>query len=87
MQTFQVPRWLGPVLILAALALIPFALMIGLALMAVVLGVTALRLLLSQPSPPIFQQGRDPVSSKRKMDAGSPAIDAEYEVKDDQDGP
>lgn len=86
MQTFQVPRWLGPVLVLTALALIPFALMIGLALMAVVLGWTALRLFLSFPSRPIFQQGRDTGVVDRKSDNASPAIDAEYEVKDGHDG-
>ena len=86
MQTFQAPRWLGPILVLIALALIPFALMIGLALMATVLGLTALRLFLPSPPRPIFEQGRDPGAGGRKVESGSPVIDADYEVKDSQDG-
>jgi hypothetical protein len=81
-RSVQVPRWLAPLLILAALALIPFALMLGLALAAVVIGASALRLLLPAPGKPAANSFEISLSRNNKKISDHTAIDAEYEVRD-----
>jgi hypothetical protein len=82
-QSFQLPRWVVPVMILVALALIPFALMVGVALTAVALGFSALRLFLPSSSPANFGPGFDG-QTRIKNDRPAPGvIDAEYQVKDE----
>ncbi len=80
MQTFQAPRWLGPVLALIALALIPFALVVGLAVLTAAVGFTALRAFL--PSAPVLKSSPGETMGGRKIHSRSQTIDAEYEVKD-----
>jgi hypothetical protein len=82
MQTFQVPRWLGPVLALIALALIPFALVVGLAALTAVVGFTALRVFLPSAPGPALKSFPDETLGGRKIHSRSQTIDAEYEVKD-----
>ena len=84
-QTFRAPRWLGPVLVLIAMALLPFALMLGLAVMALVSGASVLRLLLPPVGKWAMQGRQDSTSGRSIIEPGSPAIDAEYEVKDDHE--
>jgi hypothetical protein len=81
-RSAQLPRWVVPLLILAALALIPFALMLGLALAAVAIGASALRLLLPSPGRPEAQSADFPFSQVHQRFSDPSAIDAEYEVKD-----
>ena len=80
-RAFQMPRWIVPVLVLAALALVPFALMLALGFAVLGLGVSALRLMLP-PAGPAQKEGplREPTRSE-KIGPGA-VIDAEYEVKD-----
>ena len=82
MQTFQAPRWLGPILVLIALALIPIAMMVGLTVLAVVLGFAALRVFLPTPSRSTFSNPGSMNANNRKIQSPSTVIDAEYEVKE-----
>ena len=81
-QTLRAPRWLGPLLVLMALAILPFALMVGLAVMSLVVGASLLRLLLPSPEKRTLEN-RMPAAGRAVAD--SSAIDAEYEVKDDHE--
>ncbi len=81
-RSSQLPRWIVPVLILVALALIPFALMLGLTLAAVAIGASALRLLWPSPGKQEAGPKEFPFSKAEKRFSDPSAIDAEYEVKD-----
>ena len=77
-RSFQVPRWLAPLLVLLALALIPLALMVAVGFAALALGATVVRAFLSSSSrPPIVQS-----HSVEAKGVSHEAIDAEYEIKD-----
>jgi hypothetical protein len=81
-RSFQVPRWLTPVLGLLALALIPIAMMVAVCVAALALGTTLIRAFVpsipsQNPNPrPAFRSKDSSVLSKQS------AIDVEYEVKD-----
>jgi hypothetical protein len=80
-RTFRVPGWLMPVLLLAALALVPFALMLALAVACAAIGISLLRSFL----PPGDASVTTPPAFDRKDARGffeKPAIDAEYVVKE-----
>ena len=80
-RSFQGPRWIAPLLILAVLALVPFALMLALGLAVLGLGVMALRTMLPGPGP---EEGPMPLRvdpKAGKLDSQN-AIEADYEVKD-----
>lgn len=82
-RSYQAPRWIVPVLVLAALALIPFALMLALGLGAVAIGFSALRALL----PPSEKRlGSESLERPRRtpLKPGS-VIDADYEIKDENE--
>lgn len=82
-RSYALPSWVVPVAFLAALALIPFALMLALGLAAVAIGTSVVFALLPPAKAP---QDRRPFgeTGRLKGDAGSrPAIDADYEVKDE----
>lgn len=81
-QSFQMPKWVVPAMILIALALIPFALVLGLAAAALALGVGALRLFLP-PSSRTFPAHRP--SGGPSLGMGGDAIDVDYEVKDNKE--
>ena len=81
-RSAQLPRWVAPLLILAALALIPFALMLGLAVAAVAIGGLALRALLPSAGKSDAGSSSFPFSRADKRFSDPSAIDAEYEVKD-----
>lgn len=81
-RSIQAPRFLVPLLILAALALIPFALMLGLGLAAVAIGVSALRILLPSPEKLEVGSAKTAFSRVEKRFSDPSAIDAEYEIKD-----
>jgi uncharacterized protein (DUF58 family) len=84
MHSFQAPRWVAPLLVLIAVALIPFALILALALAGLALGVSALRFFLSGAAPvdsgPVLRRDS---SSQRISD--SSVIDADFEVKNESD--
>jgi hypothetical protein len=81
-QSFQAPRWIVPVLILVALALIPFALMLAVTLLGVAVAATAFRALLS-PAPEANPKNHSfPKGQLAELNPGSKVIDAEYEAKD-----
>ena len=84
-QSFRGPRWLGPLLVLIALALLPFALMLGLAVMALVIGASVVRLFLPMPGNKAMENQTSAVPGRRVSDSSSSAIDAEYEVKDENE--
>jgi hypothetical protein len=81
-RSVQMPRWVIPLLIVMALALIPFALMLGLALGVVVIGASVARLLFSSPVKPQANPFEVPGLRSDKKFPDYSAIDAEYEVKD-----
>ena len=81
-QTFRVPGWVTPVLLVLALALLPFLLTIALGLLGLVLAATAVRYFLlpsgpNQPHPPISHDREDKIGN-------SQIIDVDYEVKDEK---
>ena len=83
-RSFRLPPWLAPLLILAALALIPFALMLAFAVAGVAVLAGAARLFLpapqgSSPKKPPFSSGE----SHKKFSEPS-AIDVEYEARDEK---
>ncbi len=82
-RSYQAPRWMAPILILAALALVPFALMLALGLAAAAIGISAFRLFLPaagrSENPATF--GSPPHHS---LKSGS-VIDADYEIKDENE--
>ena len=77
-RSFQMPRWVVPVLALAALALIPFVLMLALAVGAVAIGAMGIRLLLS---PASLDKEAFPRATHERKFSDQSAIDANYEVK------
>jgi hypothetical protein len=81
-RSFQVPRWLAPLLVLVALAFIPIALMFAVALGVLAVGTTMIRAFLpSSQSTPVSHQ-RSVFSSLESKKSDVSAIDVEYEVKD-----
>ncbi len=79
-RSVQVSRWLAPLLLLLALALIPLALMVAVGFAALAIGTTVVRAVL--PSSP-----RSPVIQARSVESSiepNSAIDAEYEIKDEK---
>ncbi len=77
-RSFQVPRWLAPLLVLLALALIPIALMVAVSFAALALGTTVVRAFLPSSSRPPIVQSRTVEAKGSNLEA----IDAEYEIKD-----
>ncbi len=81
-RSFHVPRWLGPVIVLAAILAIPFMLTVTIGLIALVVGATIVKALL--PASKLVDEHKKifetQYSSRKKIDPS--AIDAEYEVKD-----
>lgn len=83
LRSYQAPRWIVPILVLAALALIPFALVLALGLAVAAIGFSALRAFL----PP---SGKNPglgylkKPSRVSLKPGS-VIDADYEIKDENE--
>jgi len=82
-RSFQVPRWLAPLMGLLALALIPIAMLMAVCVAALALGTTLIRVFLpvsissqNSKSRPAFRSKDSSVLSKQS------AIDVEYEVKD-----
>ena len=83
-RTFGIPRWAGFLLAAAVLALLPFALMLALGLAAAGLGVLVLRALVfptGAKSSPTLERPRSSA-----LGAGdAPILDADYEVKDENE--
>jgi hypothetical protein len=84
-QSSQGSRWIIPALILAALALIPFALMLTVTLLGVAVAATAFRVLLSQGSNSIPNNHSFPKGEVAGLNQRSKVIDAEYEAKDEDE--
>jgi hypothetical protein len=81
-RSFQLPRWLAPILGLLALVLIPVAVMVAFLFAALALGTTVIRAFI----PSISSQkvkSRSVINSRdSSVLSQSSAIDVEYEVKD-----
>ena len=82
-QSFQLPRWVAPVMILVALGLVPFALMLGLALTAIAIGYSTLRLFLPGSNSQTDFQTLHGQTGIKNHSPTSGVIDAEYQVKDE----
>jgi len=80
-RSFQVPRWLAPLLVLLALAFIPIALMFAVALGVLAMGTTVIRAFLPSSQPSVSHQS-SVFSSLESKKSDLSAIDVEYEVKD-----
>jgi hypothetical protein len=80
-HSFSMPRWILPALFLAVLALIPFALILGLTLAATAVGLSVLRLLMPTSDRPAM--GAQSFPPERRVSGETGIIDAEYEVKED----
>jgi len=81
-QTFRVPAWVTPVLILLALALLPVLLTVALGILGLALAAATVRYFLlpsgpSQPPPPISNDRGEKLGN-------SQVIDVDYEVKDEK---
>lgn len=83
MHSYQLPRWMVPVLALAALALIPFALMLALGVAVLAIGVSVLRAFL--PSSPGLGKAKNLESPQHVPLKPGSIIDADYEVKDENE--
>jgi hypothetical protein len=83
-RSVHLPRWITPLLILAALALIPFALMLALALVGIVLGVSALRFFLAGPLDKKEEFQRVEPKVPQIHLSSCPVIDVDYEVKEEK---
>jgi hypothetical protein len=82
-RSHQLPRWMVPVLALAALALIPFALMLALGLAAAAVSLSVFRAFLPTGNRPKDSKTLDP-PARISLKSGS-VIDADYEVKDENE--
>jgi hypothetical protein len=82
-RTFRAPSWIVPLLILAALAILPFVFALALGLFALALAATVVRRLILPPSSrrdsPVFP------GQTRRESGNSNIIDVEYEAKDDHE--
>jgi hypothetical protein len=81
-RSFQVPRWLSPLLVLLALAFIPIALMFAVALGVLAVGTTVIRAFLPSSQPPSVSHQHSVFSSLESKKSDLSAIDVEYEIKD-----
>ena len=82
-RSYHAPRWIVPILALAALALIPFALVLVLGLAAAAIGFSAVRAFLPPTGKPLGPEtlGKP---SRTPLKPGS-VIDADYEIKDENE--
>ena len=81
MRSVRMSGWLGLVLILAALVLLPFALLFGLAMLLLGLVGSVLSLLLGRKPRGAFEVPRhSPIPENHPS---GKVLDAEYEVKDE----
>jgi hypothetical protein len=79
-KSFQVPVWLAPVMVLFALAFIPVALMLAVALGVLAVGTTVIRAFL--PSSQTSASPQSVFSPRESKKSDVQAIDVEYEIKD-----
>ncbi len=84
-HTYRAPGWIIPVLVLLALALLPFAMALALAVGAAALGATAIRYLFlpARGSPDSNHQRM--MHGPGRIVSNAPAIDADFEVKDENE--
>lgn len=82
-QSYALPRWVVPVVFLAALALIPFALMLALGLGALALGASVVLSLLPPAKPAQDPRHFGEKGHSMKGPDSPQVIDADYEVKDE----
>lgn len=83
-RSVQMPRLIVLVFILAALALIPFALMLALVMAGIAIGAAAIRLLLTGPQLKGEGFQRVETQDSRPPLSTSQVIDVDYEVKDEK---
>ena len=81
-RSFQMPRWLAPLMGLLAIVLIPIAVMVAVLFAALALGITLIRAFVPSIASQTFKS-RPAINAKdSSVLSQSSAIDVEYEVKD-----
>ncbi len=81
-RSFQLPRWLAPLMGLLALVLIPVAVMMAFLFAALALGTTLIRAFVPSISSREFKSSPAINPKESSVLSQSSAIDVEYEVKD-----
>lgn len=81
-RSFQLPRWLAPLMGLLALVLIPVAVMVAFLFAALALGASLIRAFVPSISSREFKSGPTINTKDSSVLSQSSAIDVEYEVKD-----
>jgi uncharacterized protein (DUF58 family) len=81
-RSVRLSGWLGLLLILAALVVVPFALLFGLVMLVLGLVGSMVSFLLGRRPRPAVDGNRS--STLKEPPAKGKVLDAEYEVKDDQ---
>ncbi len=85
-RAYNLPRWLGPLVGLAVIALIPFAVMLALALAGLSLGYLVIRSLLPSPGNPKtafpVTGSNDPSQRLHSAHPSPQVLDAEFKVKE-----
>jgi len=84
-RSFRAPGWLGPVLLLLALAILPFALILGLVVTGIVLGASVMKALVPFPAEEKLEGRTEVVPKQERLSADSEIIDADYEIKDENE--
>ena len=84
-KSFQVPRWVFPLMILAALALIPVALMLALSVAALGIVGSVVRAFLPSAAPKPMETRSFRFPEFEKSDSHTAVIDADYEVKEEHE--
>ena len=77
------PPWLGPLLVLIILALIPFALMLAAGLTVLAVGFSIFRLFLPSRNRPLLGHPTSKTPERIMGESDAMTIDAEYEIKDE----
>ena len=83
-RSAHLPWWVVPILLLAALALIPFALVLALAVAGMAIGVSVVRFLLTGPQNRHEESQTFRTQDSRTHLPPSQVIDADYEVKEEK---
>ena len=81
-RSFNTPKWIGPLLLLAALALIPFALLLALSFAALAAGFFMVRTLILPHRSQKLRGRPAPDIPQRSLNVSSQILEAEFEVKD-----
>lgn len=82
---YRAPGWIIPFLILLALALLPFAMVLALAVAGAALGAAVLRFLFLPAQEQTAEKNKNILSEGEGSASNTPVIDADFEVKDENE--